>query len=77
MRFICRGCDAVQKHRMIICEKCCQPLVFPESFTCPDCGSVSFNIHDISERYCGCCGVFLDDLRPVELEQPEGSKRVS
>lgn len=60
MTAVCRGCGAEQANRMIVCEACNQPLVFPESFVCPDCGAESFNIHDIIERYCGRCHVFVD-----------------
>jgi predicted amidophosphoribosyltransferase len=31
------------------------------SFTCPRCGSVSYNPNDIRERYCGRCHAFVDD----------------
>lgn len=34
----------------------------PPSFTCPRCGAVSYNPHDISYRYCGRCHVFVDDV---------------
>lgn len=30
----------------------------PPSFTCPRCGSVSYNPHDIENRYCARCHVF-------------------
>ena len=42
----------------------------PASFTCPDCGSVSFNPNDIQNRYCGRCHSFTakaDPLNPLEL----------
>lgn len=28
------------------------------SFTCPDCGAVSYNANDIREQYCGRCHTF-------------------
>src|SRR5438874_8528187 len=31
------------------------------SIVCPRCGRESFNPHDIRERYCGFCHVFLGD----------------
>jgi ribosomal protein S27AE len=37
------------------------PIVRP-SFTCPRCGWVSHHPQDVTERYCGHCHVFLDDL---------------
>lgn len=65
--FVCAACGAVQQHRMIKCEQCGEPLVFPKfaerapSFTCPRCGAESFNPNDIRERYCGHCHAFVDD----------------
>lgn len=32
---------------------------------CPQCGAVSFNPHDLTNRYCGRCHVFLDDAPGV------------
>jgi hypothetical protein len=34
------------------------------SLVCPQCGRVSHNPHDVAQRYCGFCHVFLDDLAP-------------
>jgi hypothetical protein len=31
------------------------------SFTCPRCGAISYNVHDIAFDYCGRCHVFVDD----------------
>jgi hypothetical protein len=31
------------------------------AFTCPRCHAVSFNVHDIAQRYCGQCHTFGDD----------------
>jgi len=31
------------------------------SITCPRCGSVSYNLHDIEERYCGRCHRFHEE----------------
>jgi hypothetical protein len=31
------------------------------SFTCPRCGRMSYNPHDIVEQYCGACHAFIDD----------------
>jgi hypothetical protein len=39
------------------------PVTAPPSFTCPDCGMVSYNPNDISNRYCGACCRFVDDPR--------------
>jgi len=33
----------------------------PPCFTCPSCGWTTFNRHDVRERYCGHCHVFVDD----------------
>jgi ribosomal protein S27AE len=30
-------------------------------YTCPRCGAVSYNPHDIDQRYCGACHRFEDD----------------
>ena len=68
MRLICIACWAEQENRMIVCEQCNKPLVFP-AFTCPRCGKTSYNIHDAEERYCGNCHVFVDDHPMVRLEQ--------
>jgi hypothetical protein len=35
------------------------------SITCPRCGWTSHNPHDVAERYCGHCHVFLDDAVPM------------
>jgi len=35
----------------------------PPAFRCPSCGAVSYNPHDIRERYCGRCHHFVD-VRP-------------
>lgn len=32
------------------------------AFTCPRCGAVSHNPHDIEHRYCARCHVFVDDV---------------
>lgn len=32
------------------------------SITCPKCGRTSHNPHDVRERYCGACHVFIDSL---------------
>lgn len=32
-----------------------------DSLTCPHCGYTSYNPHDITERYCGHCHIFLAD----------------
>lgn len=29
-RFVCAACGAIQQHRMIKCEQCGEPLVFPK-----------------------------------------------
>ena len=31
------------------------PLPVPSSITCPRCGAVSYNPHDIAAGYCGQC----------------------
>jgi hypothetical protein len=33
----------------------------PTSFTCPFCRAVSPNPHDVAQRYCVRCHVFVDD----------------
>jgi hypothetical protein len=33
----------------------------PPRFTCPLCGAVSYNPHDIRERYCGRCHLFVEE----------------
>lgn len=32
------------------------------SYTCPRCGRVSYNPHDLAQRYCGACHLFEDEL---------------
>jgi hypothetical protein len=44
------------------------------AFTCPRCGIVSHHPIDATQRYCGRCHVFTDDLspccdKPLELAQ--------
>lgn len=34
----------------------------PLNFTCPRCGAVSNNLHDVENRYCGRCHAFIDDV---------------
>ncbi len=31
--------------------------------TCTRCGSVSFNVNDVAQRYCGRCHVFHENCR--------------
>ena len=59
----CAGCGAEQPYGRIRCEVCGEPLVFPKSFVCPDCGFESFNLNDVVEGYCGRCHAFADDPR--------------
>ena len=33
--------------------------------TCPRCGWTSHNPHDVAERYCGHCHVFLEDEQAI------------
>lgn len=40
------------------------------SITCPRCGAVSFNPHDIAERYCGRCHQFHEFFRVERLLSP-------
>ncbi len=35
------------------------------SITCPQCGRTSHHPRDISERYCGACHQFHDDMCAV------------
>lgn len=46
-------------------EPTTEPLVLkpvtPATFTCPRCLWTTYNVHDIRERYCGHCHVFVDD----------------
>jgi len=37
------------------------PEILP-SLTCPFCGRVSYNRNDVTQRYCGACHRFLDDV---------------
>jgi hypothetical protein len=37
-------------------------FVAPPSIACPFCRRRSFNRHDITERYCGACHRFHEDL---------------
>ena len=41
------------------------------SITCPRCGWTSHNPHDVAERYCGHCHVFLDDGGGDRLNSPD------
>jgi hypothetical protein len=34
-------------------------LGFLELFTCPRCSRISFNPHDLEQRYCGACHEFV------------------
>jgi hypothetical protein len=34
----------------------------PAAFVCPFCSAVSHNPNDASQRYCGCCHVYVDDV---------------
>jgi hypothetical protein len=54
----CAACKFPAPIGRIRCEKCGQPLVFPKSFVCPDCKAESFNLNDITQRYCGRCHAF-------------------
>jgi hypothetical protein len=36
------------------------------AFTCLRCHAVSFNVHDIAQRYCGRCHRFLEDDAGLE-----------
>lgn len=36
-----------------------------DSITCTKCRVTSFNVNDVSNRYCGHCQVFHDDARPT------------
>jgi hypothetical protein len=38
-----------------LCPDCIGASHGPRSFKCPTCGAVSYNDHDIRERYCGRC----------------------
>lgn len=40
-----------------------------DSIKCPQCGMVSYNPHDIRERYCGNCHQF-HDFMPNSIAQP-------
>jgi hypothetical protein len=40
------------------------PRPEPESVTCPECGAVSYNFHDIAEGYCGNCHDWTSPRRP-------------
>jgi protein-arginine kinase activator protein McsA len=33
------------------------------SITCPSCGMTSYNPNDVSQRYCGNCHAFHDDMK--------------
>lgn len=32
------------------------------TITCPRCGMVSYNVHDIQHQYCGACRAFIEGL---------------
>lgn len=34
----------------------------PANFTCPKCGTVSYNPNDLQNRYCGVCHLFFGEL---------------
>lgn len=34
----------------------------PDSITCPKCGKTSYHPKDISERYCGNCHEYHDQM---------------
>jgi hypothetical protein len=36
----------------------------PPSITCPRCGRTSYHPKDISEKYCGACHLFHDQMQP-------------
>lgn len=48
-QFFCAGCGAVQQHRMIMCEQCGKPLVFPRM-------SNRYRDDTFPERLCDGCG---------------------
>jgi len=56
-------------HEQLLAKLLDYPPADPTSITCPRCGWTSYNPHDISERYCGHCHVFLDD--PPAEEPPQ------
>jgi hypothetical protein len=48
----------------------------PASFTCPRCGFVSYNPHDIAHACCGRCHVFINDgVAPPD--SPDDRKQVT
>lgn len=36
----------------------------PDSFTCPECGAVSYHPQDIAEEYCGNCHIYTGSMAP-------------
>lgn len=46
---------------IVMCTQC-RDLLAPSrilSIQCPTCGRTSYNPHDVENRYCGYCHVFL------------------
>jgi hypothetical protein len=46
-------------------------MMEPTSFQCPKCGAISHNPHDIEQRYCARCHVFVDDepeIEPIDVD---------
>ena len=39
----------------------------PPSITCPQCGAVSYNAHDIAHRYCGRCHQFHEFFEDTDV----------
>lgn len=45
----------------------------PAAIHCLLCGSVSFNVNDVSQRYCGRCHLFHDSIRLARLLNVDGA----
>lgn len=45
-----------------------------EGFKCLNCGRVSYNPHDVEQRYCGACHVFHDEPGAELAWQAKGVK---
>lgn len=45
------------------------------SITCPRCGSISYNLNDIAQGYCGQCHWWTSDPQLGQIEPPERPPR--
>jgi hypothetical protein len=48
-----------------------------KSFVCPLCSAESFSMHDVVNRYCGRCHVYVDDYLALPPRMtPAEQKRI-